>query len=208
MEKKFGRGYFLLWFSWARHKPFSFQPKFISFSFLKRNVGWKEGLWASWGKMVMDVWPKVRERPSDSTFILESHACLSPPLDVHSFSASLVRSCNVCLRQGKTRRRWNKRHKPFHRESFYVTGTPSSCFLAIIFVWCFLPSRQDYVGLVVGRKENTPPNKRMASPKEMMAWSLLPSIFFTKRSSDQGRPSNFPLAQAMVNHSWLQTVLC
>ena len=34
----------------------------------------------------MDVWPKVRERPSDSTFILESHACLSPPLDVHSFS--------------------------------------------------------------------------------------------------------------------------
>jgi hypothetical protein len=36
--------------------------------------------------MVMDVWPKVRERPSDSTFILESHACLSPPLDVHSFS--------------------------------------------------------------------------------------------------------------------------
>ena len=57
-----------------------FQPKFISFSFLKRNVGWKEGLWASWGKMVMDVWPKVRERPSDSTFILESHACLSPPL--------------------------------------------------------------------------------------------------------------------------------
>ena len=24
-----------------------FQPKFISFSFLKRNVGWKEGLWAS-----------------------------------------------------------------------------------------------------------------------------------------------------------------
>ena len=63
-----------------------FQPKFISFSFLKRNVGWKEGLWASWGKMVMDVWPKVRERPSDSTFILESHACLSPPLDVHSFS--------------------------------------------------------------------------------------------------------------------------
>jgi hypothetical protein len=31
----------------------------------------------------MDVWPKVRERPSDSTFILESHACLSPPLVSH-----------------------------------------------------------------------------------------------------------------------------
>ena len=32
----------------------------------------------------MDVWPKVRERPSDSTFILESHACLSPPLAFHT----------------------------------------------------------------------------------------------------------------------------
>jgi len=26
---------------------------------------------------------------------------------------------------GKTRERWNKRHKPFHRESFVVTGTPT-----------------------------------------------------------------------------------
>ena len=43
----------------------------------------------------MDVWPKVRERPSDSTFILESHACLSPPLaeatsNMTSFPSSLA----------------------------------------------------------------------------------------------------------------------
>jgi hypothetical protein len=50
----------------------------------------------------MDVWPKVRERPSDSTFILESHACLSPPLDVHSFS-QLALPCGAEL--------WEERQK-------------------------------------------------------------------------------------------------